>query len=117
FAQGVAEALPYHNRVFDRVLTSLVLHHLTLEQKRCALHEVARVLKSGGQLHVADFGKPHNRYGRMVAVIMQRFETVAANVQGQLPMLFREVGLVQIEETARITTVFGTMSLYRAQKP
>src|SRR5437899_1196342 len=46
FAQGVAESLPYHSDVFDRLLTTLVLHHLTLDHKRRALHEVVRVLKS-----------------------------------------------------------------------
>ena len=115
--QGLADALPYPSNVFDRVLSSLVLHHLTRDQKQSALDEFVRVLKSAGQLHVADFGKPHNVYGRILGSVMQRFETVSDNVRGRLPQLFYGAGLKHVEETARITTLFGTLSLYRAQKP
>jgi ubiquinone/menaquinone biosynthesis C-methylase UbiE len=58
--RGMAYDLPYRDHSFDRVLCSLVIHHLTRENKLRALREVMRVLKPGGELHVADFGKPHN---------------------------------------------------------
>jgi len=49
--------LPYPDNSFDRVVSSLVFHHLTRENKIHSLKEVFRVLKPQGELHVLDFGK------------------------------------------------------------
>lgn len=54
--QGMAFDLPYSDDTFDRVLSSLVLHHLITENKQRTLDEVWRVLRPGGELHVIDFG-------------------------------------------------------------
>jgi ubiquinone/menaquinone biosynthesis C-methylase UbiE len=58
--RGLAEQLPYPDGSFDRVLSTLLFHHLTAEGKRRALAEIARVLCPGGELHLADFGHPSN---------------------------------------------------------
>ena len=42
FDQGLATALPYDDDSFDRVLSSLMLHHLTTAEKQQALGEVWR---------------------------------------------------------------------------
>ncbi len=52
---GMAWALPYQGDCFGRVLTTLVLHHLNRENKQRALGEAHRVLRAGGQLHIADW--------------------------------------------------------------
>lgn len=51
-------ALPYADASFDRVVSSLVFHHLTPDEKRQTAAEVLRVLRPAGELHVADWGKP-----------------------------------------------------------
>ena len=114
---GMAQQLPYADRSFDRVLSSLVLHHLTAGDKQRALSEAARVLKPGGELHVVDFGKPHNAYTKLVSRLMQRLERAADNIQGRLPAMFRVAGFDPVSETARFTSVFGALSLYRMRKP
>ena len=115
--QGMAFQLPYPDHSFDRVLSSLVLHHLTTENKQRTFREVARVLRPGGEFHVVDFGKPHNAYAHLVSLVMRRFEEASDNVKGLLPEMFRQAGFDQVEETARYATIFGTLSLYRARKP
>jgi len=115
--RGMAYDLPYEDHSFDRVLCSLVLHHLTRENKLRALKEVLRVLKPGGELHVADFGKPHNALMFVSSLMIRHFEQVADHIDGLLPSFFREAGFVQVEETVRSMTLFGTLSLYRGRKP
>lgn len=120
---GVAFELPYPDDSFDRVISSMVFHHLTLENKARTLKEAFRVLRTGGELHVADFGKPQNTFMYLISLIVQRLEETSDNVKGLLPMMFRDVGFDQVEETTKSTifnfiymTMFGTVALYRARK-
>jgi ubiquinone/menaquinone biosynthesis C-methylase UbiE len=114
---GMAFQLPYPDQAFDRVLSSLVLHHLTTENKQRALREVVRVLRPSGELHVVDFGRPHTAWARLVSRTMMRFEEAADNLRGALQAMFREAGFDRVAETARYATLFGTLSLYQGQKP
>jgi ubiquinone/menaquinone biosynthesis C-methylase UbiE len=59
--RGFAQALPYPDDSFDRVLSTLTLHHLPTGTKKTALREARRVLKPGGSLHVLDMAgdAPH----------------------------------------------------------
>jgi ubiquinone/menaquinone biosynthesis C-methylase UbiE len=117
FQEGMAFQLPYPDGSFDRVLCSLVLHHLTTENKQRALKEVRRVLRPGGELHVADFGKPDNFAAYLISLIIRLFENVTDNIKGLLPEMFARAGFGQVEETARYMTVAGTLALYKAWKP
>lgn len=58
FQQGFSDDLPYEDGSFDAVVSTLFFHHLILEAKRRTIVEITRVLKPGGELHVADWGRP-----------------------------------------------------------
>lgn len=108
---------PYPDARFDRVLSSLVFHHLTKAQKENALHEIGRVLKPGGELHVADFGKARSMLMRALHFPVQMFdgfETTADNVKGLLPVFMTDAGFSEPRETQTFSTMFGTLSLYKA---
>ena len=112
------KTLPYPVNYFDRVMSSLVFHHLTLRQKYSALEEIHRVLKPSGEVHIADFGKPSNglqRIGFYSVQLLDGFETTSDNVRGLLPQVVKESGFV-IEETRHFETIVGTVRLIKGTK-
>lgn len=120
WVQSSALNLPFPEARFNAVVSSLFFHHLDLEGKRCALAEIRRVLEPGGELHIADWGRPGNPFMRAAFVSVQLldgFKTTRDNVAGRLPELITQAGFVGVEETKRMATPCGSLSLYRARKP
>ena len=120
FDHGLAFELPGADATADRVLSSLLFHHLTSEDKLRALSEILRVLRPGGELHLADWGKPKNKLMRSVffpVQLLDGFETTRDSVTGYLPAMMQTAGFVGVEEAGNYPTVFGTLALYRAKKP
>ena len=114
--EGMAFALPYPDGVFDRVLSSLMIHHLQSENKVRTMQEVRRVLTPEGEFHIADFGPPRSAWARLVGLVLAHFEEVRENYQGLLPGLLAETGFTLVEETGHFPTLFGTLTLWKAQK-
>src|SRR5512140_1156109 len=76
FDQGLSFDLPYPNEAFDVVLTTVMLHHLTRENKQTTAREMYRVLRPGGQLFGADFVEPRSSLGKALRPVTRRFERV-----------------------------------------
>jgi SAM-dependent methyltransferase len=118
--QGMAYDLPFPPASLDRVVSSLVFHHLADADKARALAEVHRVLRPGGELHIADWGKPTNALMWLASLGVRLFDgadRTRTNFEGRLPDLMRAAGLVDVAETEQWATAFGTLSLYRATRP
>jgi ubiquinone/menaquinone biosynthesis C-methylase UbiE len=114
--EGLASSLPYPDSVFDSVVTSLVMHHLTTTDKRCAFREMFRALKPQGQLHVLDFGAPHSPLASLMIGYMRRLEEVADNFDGLIPRFIAEAGFGCVNEADHFLTLFGPLSLWKAVK-
>lgn len=113
------KTLPFGRGSFERVVSSLVFHHLTRSQRQLALSELNRVIVPGGEFHIADWGKPANSLQRLLFYLVQLldgFETTADSVRGNLPELLYEAGFDNVEETGCFKTVFGTLRLWRCTK-
>jgi SAM-dependent methyltransferase len=111
--------LPYPDASFDQVVSSLVFHHLGAEEKRQTAAEILRVLRPGGSLHVADWGKPPNvllRAGFLVVQMLDGFATTAENACGMLPNVFTRAGFVDVAVRQRFSTAFGSLWLIRARR-
>jgi 2-polyprenyl-3-methyl-5-hydroxy-6-metoxy-1,4-benzoquinol methylase len=119
FDLGRSSALPYADERFDRVVSSLFFHHLSWGDKLLTAREMHRVLRPAGELHVADWGRAGGLVSRTAFLAVQfldGFDTTSDNVAGMLPGLFASAGFRQVEETRRIPTALGIVSLYRAAK-
>ena len=114
--EGLASSLPYPDSVLDRVVTSLVIHHLTADDKRRAFKEIYRVLKPRGELHALDFGAPHSSLTRFMITYMRRLEEAADNFDGLIPHFITEAGFGSVNEAENFVTIFGPLSLWRAVK-
>jgi ubiquinone/menaquinone biosynthesis C-methylase UbiE len=115
FDVGFTNRLPYPDESFDRVLSSIMIHHLKTPDKVTTAREVHRVLKPGGQLHVIDFGKPYTWYGKMLGPFLHRFEEANDNIEGRLPEIFGAPGL-KTEIVGHFWTFFGDLDFLRGEK-
>ena len=62
--RAMASEIPHPSASFDRLVCSMMLHHLAARDKRRAAAEMLRVLRPAVELHVVDFGPPSSLYGR-----------------------------------------------------
>lgn len=119
FVHGRADSPPFSARSFDRIVSSLLFHHLTGDEKRRAFCASYDLLDEGGELHVADWGKPHDVFMRLAFLpvqLLDGFATTADNVHGALPDMAREAGFASVEETSRRRTIFGTLAFLIARR-
>jgi SAM-dependent methyltransferase len=101
-------------------VSSLFFHHLCWRDKERTARELYRVLRPGGELHVADWGYPTGPVMRAAFVTVQLldgFANTQDNVQGKLIPLFQGAGFGNVAEARTFSTLVGTLALYRAVKP
>jgi ubiquinone/menaquinone biosynthesis C-methylase UbiE len=115
FDEGMAHELPYPDASFDRVLSSLMIHHLKTPDKERLAREVQRVLKPGGRMHVIDFCRPYTAFGKVVGPLLHAFEEADDNIDGRLPVIFGQAGLY-VRSTGGYPTFFGDLEFLRGEK-
>ena len=91
FQIGVIEQLPFPDQTFDVVFSTLMMHHLPADLKRQGLAEIARVLKPGGRLVIADFKRKQERTGRAA-----RFHAGGSSMQ-DLAAMVSDAGFSEVE--------------------
>jgi ubiquinone/menaquinone biosynthesis C-methylase UbiE len=119
FHQGYAQDPPLQAGSFDRILSSLLFHHLRRADKVKTLASAFALLKPGGELHIADWGRPGSAFQRMAFLsvqVLDGFETTRDSVEGILPRLMSDAGFEAVVESQQEPTVFGTLSLYQGRR-
>ena len=98
FERGYAQELPYPDAAFDRVLSSMMLHHLDPQVLDTTVAEAFRVLRPGGSLHIVDVegGVAHGHHG--------------------LPELLRRTGFDCVTFPSRRLRLIGLVAFYRATR-
>jgi ubiquinone/menaquinone biosynthesis C-methylase UbiE len=120
FTEAFSDRMPYADGSFDTVLSSLFFHHLTRETKERTVTEIVRVLRRGGELHVADWGPPDGLATRAAFFAVRLFDGMAPtsdNAAGALPGIFEAGGLADVHERARMRMAFGTLAFHSARRP
>jgi ubiquinone/menaquinone biosynthesis C-methylase UbiE len=113
--RGFADELPYPDASFDRVLSSLMFHHLEADRRLATLQEVARVLGPGGSLHLLDFGDSRDDH-RLAGLLARHNHTARDHPGDRIPTLMREAGLSEPAETGQVSRGFGQLTYYRARR-
>ena len=122
FERGYAQRLPYPDATFDRVLSSLMLHHLDEETKAATAAEIQRVLRPGGSLYLVDFtgeGPAHGAHN-IHALLSQRLLKsghVAHSGGHDIVHLLTMAGLECTQTAIRRHPVMGPYSYFRATRP
>jgi len=120
FQEGMSRSLPYPDEHFDRVVSSLFFHHLSWRDKERTIQEIFRILRPGGELHIADWGEAANLAMRVLFVSVQLldgFANTRDSVTGKLVDLFQLSGFDEVSKGCQYNTIFGTLAIYRAVKP
>jgi ubiquinone/menaquinone biosynthesis C-methylase UbiE len=91
FQIGVIEQLAFPDQTFDVVFSTIMMHHLPASLKRQGLAEIARVLKPGGRLVIADFKRKQERTGQVV-----RFHAGGSSMH-DLAAIVSEAGFEHLE--------------------
>ncbi len=116
---GLAHELPFPDASFDAVMSSLVFHHLATDRKHAALRDIRRVLKPGGMLHLADYGKARNPLERLAFLQVQFLDGFAStrdHAAGRLPVFLGECGFADVRLTDEILTATGVVAILRARR-
>jgi ubiquinone/menaquinone biosynthesis C-methylase UbiE len=112
--QGFSESLPYPDASFDRVFSSLMLHHLASTADRLqALREMRRVLAPQGSLHVMDFA-PDATHGNRVVRWIHAQHHMEDNSEERVVRLMREAGFAHARVVARRSSLMGRIAFYEA---
>jgi ubiquinone/menaquinone biosynthesis C-methylase UbiE len=117
FDRAYAQKLPYADGEFDRVLSSMMLHHLPDDAKADAAAEVFRVLRPGGRLHLVDVGGAMTTHDGLAARRMLRNRHVAGNLGDSIPRLLRTAGFDCSEVASHRHRFVGRLTYYRATRP
>ena len=116
FDQAHADQLPYGDGEFDRVLSSMMLHHVPEDAKPAAANEVFRVLRPAGRLHLVDVGGDAHRHGPL-ARRMQRNHPEGHHATTPIPDLLRAAGFECTQVDVQPHRLLGQLVYYRATRP
>jgi ubiquinone/menaquinone biosynthesis C-methylase UbiE len=112
--QGFGDELPYPDGSFDRVLSSLMFHHVPTDEKGKTLRAIRRVLKPGGEFHMLDFEGPEKGAHRSLARLLHSSDRLKDNFEDRVLSFMTEAGFADPKKVASQAKIFGNIAYYRA---
>ncbi len=111
--EGYADALPYPDGAFDRVFSSLMLHHLEEGDRTKMFSEVRRVLAPEGSFHLMDIAGPEASDG-FLARLLHRHARLKDNSASRILDAMRQSGLRDPAKVSDGKMLFGKVAYYSA---
>jgi len=116
FDQGFSDALEYGEGTFDHVFSSMMFHHLGLDEKEKTLREVRRVLKPGGLFAILDFEQPEFSAGSLVARLFHTPHILKDNSENRILALMAEAGFADAKRVGHNLLVLGHVAYYQGSR-
>ncbi|MCV2490724.1 methyltransferase domain-containing protein [Geodermatophilus sp. YIM 151500] len=122
--RGFADALPYPDDSVDVALSAFMLHHVPAGEREPAVHELLRVLRPGGRLHLVDLdgheqpgdGHVHPGGGRRTHR-GHRHRRMRDHAVDGIDDLLRRAGFPDVAEVAtEVRRHTGRITYYRATR-
>jgi ubiquinone/menaquinone biosynthesis C-methylase UbiE len=113
FVLGDFTACPLEGS-YDRVYSTLVLHHLNLEAKQEVFARIRGLLAPGGKFVVADFSGHHGSGQAILSKLSMLSDPLGAKQphrDGSFEAAMRETFIV-VRSLARISSVFGAIEVW-----
>lgn len=117
FEQAYAQRLPYADGEFDRVLSSMMLHHLHGDAKTTAVQEVFRVLRPGGRLHLVDMGGDMTADDGLAARLIRHSPHATGNLGDAIARLLASAGFDCTELATQRHWFVGRLTYFSASRP
>lgn len=120
FQRAFAQELDPSLGPFDRVVTSLFLHHVPASERRDVFDRIREGLSEKGELHIADWDRPTNALqwiGFGFVRVLDGWELTRGHAEGRMEEWLRSAGFRDVTKTRRFLTPLGTISLWKAAIP
>jgi ubiquinone/menaquinone biosynthesis C-methylase UbiE len=113
--QGFSNSLPYENGTFDYVFSSMMFHHLKLDEKEKTLREIRRVLKPAGVFAMLDLKKPESTLGRVLSGLFHSDLLLKDNSPDRILALMHDADLHDPKLVRDGHLVIGNVGYYEAR--
>ncbi|MBY0587429.1 class I SAM-dependent methyltransferase [bacterium] len=97
----------------DRIVSSLVFHHLLDDEKRIISSQMRSLLAPAGEVHLCDFTAPANQLQAALFLsvrLLDGWDRTSANARGRLAEIFRESGFEFAQTESPQSTWAGTIA-------
>lgn len=117
---GWSDALPLPDARFDLAVSTLFFHHLQPHAKHRAVQELRRVLRPGGRLVIADFGRAKAGWRRgtfHLVRLLDGYPNTRDHAAGTLASFLVDGGFVDVQSLAPLPVPLGSIDFLVATRP